>query len=134
MRGLACDNCNGNSRNLNGAPSWYDNLYNEVTGAAENLWNDVEHGVWELGNALGPGSSPMMAYPEPDIGSGTTYQTGDAGAQSQLENSQAIMQAPAAGGQVIETGIGNAISWIENNLLIATVVIAGVYIIANEKD
>lgn len=56
MRGLSC-NCSqsgievgGTNTRLSGmgaAPSWYDNIYNEISSGAENLWNDVEGaGVW----------------------------------------------------------------------------------------
>jgi hypothetical protein len=68
MRGLGCDNCNGNTRRLaatprfSAAPSWYDNLYNEVSSGAENLWNDVESaGVWLDNTLLGPFSAQSAA-------------------------------------------------------------------------
>ncbi len=107
---LNCNNCGGNpwSRGLAAAPSWYDNIINAASAEAENIWNDVEQGVWELGNALGPGSSPMIAYPTPDIGNtgnaSQPYQTGDVGYQSQLANSVALQNAPQAGASLI-TGI-----------------------------
>lgn len=46
MRGLGCDSC----QKLSGAPSWYDNMYNEASSSADNIWNDIEAGgVW-IGN------------------------------------------------------------------------------------
>lgn len=74
MRGLAC-NCSqsglevgGTNKSRSGmgaAPSWYDNIYNEVSSSAENLWNDVEGmAVWgynsveNFAQSTFPGTAP----------------------------------------------------------------------------
>lgn len=44
MRGLNC-NCQMGRKNLNAAPSWWDNLTATVTSDIDNIWNDVA-GVW----------------------------------------------------------------------------------------
>ena len=74
-----------------------------------DLGASLQSGVQNLGNALGPGSAPMFYYPEPDPGT-----TGDAAAQSQLDNSVAMQEAPAAAGAAIANTAGGWLTSLEN--------------------
>jgi hypothetical protein len=119
MARLGCDTCNGNTKRLSAAPSWWDNLTNEIDSDAENLWNDVEHGVWELGNALGPATLPFgNLYPEPDLGT-----TGEAALQSQVANAKAQQNI----GPFVAQQTGNVIAQGKNWLMIG-LILAGTFV------
>lgn len=120
MRGLSC-NCSqtgmqmgGHQRGLAQAPSWYDNLYNEASSAAENLWNDVEGaGVWAE-NELQSFWEGMQASPANPIQAGAS-----------LTQSAGLEDIPGQIGQGVQnigSDISGAVSTGFNGLLMLGVV------------
>lgn len=115
---LACDNCNGNTLRLGAAPSWYDNLYNEASGAAENLWNDVEGaGVWAE-NELNTFWQGMQASPANPIQAG-----------ADLTESAGLTDIPGQIGQGI-SNIGSDISGAVGTGFNGLLILGGIAIVA----